>query len=104
MSPRDTHTTTMAVAAPDRSSSDGWAATNGGRPAVLELRELTKTYGSQPAVAALRGVSLTVAQGELVAIVGPSGSGKTTLLHIIGTLDLPTSGTVRIDGSRHRRT
>jgi putative ABC transport system ATP-binding protein len=65
---------------------------------VLELHEVTKTYGSQPPVPALRGVSLTVSQGELVAIVGPSGSGKTTLLHIIGTLDLPTSGTVRIDG------
>jgi putative ABC transport system ATP-binding protein len=68
------------------------------RPAVLELHEVTKTYGSEPPVRALRGVNLTVGQGELAAIVGPSGSGKTTLLHIIGTLDRPTSGTVRIDG------
>jgi putative ABC transport system ATP-binding protein len=72
--------------------------TDAGHPTVLELHEVTKTYGSDPPVPALRGVSLTVGQGELVAIVGPSGSGKTTLLHIIGTLDLPTSGTVRIDG------
>jgi putative ABC transport system ATP-binding protein len=70
----------------------------GARPAVLELHEVTKTYGSEPPVLALRGVSLTVAQGELVGIVGPSGSGKTTLLHIVGTLERPTSGTVRIDG------
>jgi putative ABC transport system ATP-binding protein len=71
---------------------------NGARPAVLELHEVTKTYTSDPPVPALRGVSLTVERGELIAIVGPSGSGKTTLLHIIGTLDLPTSGAVRIDG------
>ncbi|MHB1861287.1 MAG: ABC transporter ATP-binding protein [Solirubrobacteraceae bacterium] len=73
-------------------------AGNGVRPPALELHEVTKTYGSEPPVSALRGVSLTIGQGELVAIVGPSGSGKTTLLHIIGTLDRPTSGTVRIDG------
>jgi putative ABC transport system ATP-binding protein len=65
---------------------------------VLELDEVTKTYGAQPPVAALRGVSFAVRQGELVATVGPSGSGKTTLLHIIGTLERPSGGTVRIDG------
>jgi putative ABC transport system ATP-binding protein len=71
---------------------------DGGSRPVLELESVTKTYGKQSPVPALRGVSLTVHEGELVAIVGPSGSGKTTLLHIIGTLERPTSGTVRIEG------
>ncbi|MEO3822846.1 ABC transporter ATP-binding protein [Actinomadura sp. B10D3] len=65
---------------------------------VIELERVTKTYGSEPPVHALRGVSFTVRSGELMAIVGPSGSGKSTLLHILGTLDRPTEGTVRIDG------
>lgn len=63
---------------------------------VLDVDRATRTYPG--GVTALDAVSLTVAAGELLAIVGPSGSGKSTLLNIIGTLDLPTSGTVRIAG------
>jgi putative ABC transport system ATP-binding protein len=65
---------------------------------VLEVDRVTKVYPSEPPVTALRGVSFTVAKGELVAIVGPSGSGKTTLLHLMGSLDRPTTGTVRVGG------
>jgi putative ABC transport system ATP-binding protein len=65
---------------------------------VLELAQVTKVYGEDPPVAALRGASFTVRAGELVSIVGPSGSGKSTLLHVIGTLERPTSGVVRVGG------
>jgi putative ABC transport system ATP-binding protein len=68
---------------------------------VLEAAELEKRYGG--GVAALRGVSLTIRRGELVAVVGPSGSGKSTLLHVLGTLDRPTAGAVRIDGHEASR-
>jgi putative ABC transport system ATP-binding protein len=89
-----TRSTTTAPAV----SADAAGPRTGGGPPVLELEAVTKTYGAQPPVPALRGVSLTVRHGELVAIVGPSGSGKTTLLHVIGTLERPSGGTVRIDG------
>jgi putative ABC transport system ATP-binding protein len=65
---------------------------------VLELERVTKQYPGTPPVRALHEVTVTVAAGELVAIVGPSGSGKSTLLHLMGTLDRPSSGTVRVTG------
>jgi len=65
---------------------------------VLELAEVTKTYGADPPIPALQGVSFSVEAGELVAVVGPSGSGKSTLLHLMGTLEQPTAGRVVITG------
>jgi putative ABC transport system ATP-binding protein len=69
----------------------------GGRAPALELIDVVKDYPG--GVQALRGVNLTVCAGELCAIVGPSGSGKSTLLHIMGTLERPSGGVVRIAGS-----
>ncbi len=65
---------------------------------ALEVIDVVKEYAGEPPVRALDSVSLEVRHGELAAIVGPSGSGKSTLLHIIGTLDRPTSGIVRVAG------
>jgi putative ABC transport system ATP-binding protein len=66
---------------------------------IVEVRDVSRTFGSgHTAVHALRGVSLTVRRGQLVAVRGRSGSGKTTLLNIIGGLDAPTSGSVIVAG------
>ena len=62
---------------------------------VVELAGVSKTYGD---VRALKGADLVIHRGELLAVVGPSGSGKSTMLNIMGTLDRPSAGTVRIDG------
>ena len=67
--------------------------------AVLETRALTKTYGSgEFRVEALRGIDLTIEQGEFLAIMGPSGSGKSTLLHLLGGVDAPSGGQVLVEG------
>jgi putative ABC transport system ATP-binding protein len=66
---------------------------------MIEARNITKTYVTGDITfQALKGVSLTVADGEFVAVIGPSGSGKSTLMHILGALDTPTSGTYTLDG------
>ena len=93
-------TTARAVPTVGRSASQPPTAASGGggRRLVLELEDVTKVYPSSPPVTAVKGVSLSVAAGELVAVLGPSGSGKTTLLHLMGTLDRPSTGTVRVTG------
>jgi len=87
-----------AAVAAGRAAGLTGASPGGGKDLVLELVAVTKTYPGSPPVPALRGVSFAVAAGELVAVVGPSGSGKSTLLHLMGTLDRPSTGTVRLTG------
>ena len=93
----------MSAIAPPKAQSGlpgvgSQASGDDGRTPVLQLEEVTKTYPALPPVVALAGVSFSVSRGELVAIVGPSGSGKSTLLHVMGTLERPSSGAVRITG------
>ena len=66
--------------------------------ALLELADVSRVYGEEVPVYALREVSLTIDAGDFLSIVGPSGSGKSTMLGLLGLLDLPTSGTVRVAG------
>ena len=90
---------TLSSDSPSVLVADGrFSATDDDGVPVLEADSVTKVYPSVPPVTALRGITFSVAQGELVGIAGPSGSGKTTLLHLMGTLDRATSGTVRIAG------
>jgi macrolide transport system ATP-binding/permease protein len=73
------------------------AAENG---VMIELRDITKTYKmGDNDLTVLKGISLTIERGDFVAIMGPSGSGKSTLMHLLGLLDVPTSGSYKIDGS-----
>lgn len=65
---------------------------------MIQLDQVTKRFEGRTQVTALNAVSLTIARGEMVSIVGPSGSGKSTLLNLVGALDRPTSGDVRVDG------
>jgi lipoprotein-releasing system ATP-binding protein len=70
---------------------------------ILEIREIFKTYDNGPQkVDVIKGISLDVAEGQVVVIMGPSGVGKSTLLHVMGLLDLPTSGEVIIAGQEIR--
>jgi putative ABC transport system ATP-binding protein len=91
-------TTSARGAVRDRDELGSSETRQDSAPPVLEVEAVTKTYDTEPPVVALAGVSFCIFAGELVGIVGPSGSGKSTLLHLIGTLDNPTSGTVRLTG------
>jgi putative ABC transport system ATP-binding protein len=86
----------MSRPSPAAASGQAAAPAEGPAAPLLELRGVGKVYPGP--VEVLHDVDLVVRPGELVAIVGPSGSGKSTLLHIMGTLDRPSAGTVRVDG------
>jgi len=85
------------ITPPEDAAIEPWLHSGNGRP-VVELRDVSRTYGTDPPVHALRGVHLTINAGDWLAVVGPSGSGKSTLLNILGCLDRPTAGSYVIDG------
>ena len=95
-----TDPTASHVSAPATASSPSanGASVSHVKEPVVELRGVSRTFGTEPPVEALRDVDLTVFRGDWLAIVGPSGSGKSTLLHILGCLDRPTAGTYLVDG------
>src|SRR5262245_42736241 len=74
------------------------AVAPGAAPIIIELAGVTKQFAGKRDVVALDAVSLAIPRGEMVSIIGPSGSGKSTLLNLVGGLDRPTAGDVRIDG------
>ena len=82
----------------NNTSNGASSSTSNDTSIALELSDVVKEYPGTPPVRALDGVDLVIRRGELAAIVGPSGSGKSTMLHVMGTLDLPTTGSVLIDG------
>jgi putative ABC transport system ATP-binding protein len=89
--------TLSAGVAPSQSATP--MTTSSAEPPVIEMHDLQKTYGvGDTAVTALKGIELVINRGELVSVMAPSGAGKSTLMHIMGCLDLPTSGTYRLDG------
>ena len=80
-------------------ADDGGSGGDAGPEPILDLSQVRKTYSTGSIeVEALRGIDLVVPQGDYVAIMGPSGSGKSTLMHILGCLDVPSSGTYRLAG------
>src|ERR1700681_1454679 len=84
------------MSAPSTQTAD---APDGHAVHPVMVRAVTKVYGAgEDAVHALDGVTLDVRRGEMVALVGPSGCGKSTLLNLVGCVDLPSSGTVTVDG------
>jgi len=88
----------LGASDPPTATAEQLSRAGGVTTPVVELIDLSRTYGSDPPVEALRGVNLTINRGDFLAVVGPSGSGKSTLLNVVGCLDRQTSGTYLLDG------